>query len=143
MMNISLRSKVKTELRVVQEHFNEDLFRYLLPPGGQLIEFGGSKKNDYVHLKLPIVGEWLSEIIEDGSTKDRYYFIDVGRKLPFPLKSWRHIHELQREGKHTVIADNITFSTGTLLMDLLFYPILYLSFRPRVWQYKSYFKDKI
>ena len=139
-MNITLRSKVNAELESVYNRFDADLFRYLLPPGAQLIAFGGSKKGDVVHLKLPIAGEWISEITEDGISEDRCYFIDEGRTLPFPLKTWRHKHILHRSGKSTIIEDNMTFSTGSLILDVIFYPVLLLSFLPRKWQYKGYFK---
>ena len=141
-MNITLRSKVNAELASVYNRFDADLFSYLLPPGAQLIAFGGSKTGDIVHLKLPLAGEWISEITEDGSSEDRCYFIDEGRTLPFPLKTWRHKHILHRSGKSTIIEDNMTFSTGNGLADLLVFPFLLLSFLPRVWQYKKYFKSE-
>jgi len=139
MMNITLRSKVQGELTEIYKQFDERLFEYLLPPGAKLIAFGGSRQGDIVHLKLPLAGEWISEITEDGATEDMCYFIDEGRTLPFPLKKWRHKHVLQRVGLNTIIEDNINFSTGSTMTNLLFYPILYLSFLPRVWQYKRYF----
>lgn len=140
-MNIQLKSIVEQDLETVYNRFDADLFVYLLPPGANLIQFGGSKKGDVVHLKLPVAGEWVSLITEDDKTNDSYYFIDEGKKLPFPLKSWKHKHILTRiEGK-TIIEDNMTFSTGYSLLDLLFYPVLYLSFLPRTWQYKSYFNS--
>lgn len=140
MMNITLRSKVNGELTTVYNRFDDNLFRYLLPPGAQLIEFGGSKKGDIVHLKLPIAGEWISEITENGSSDNTCYFIDEGRKLPFPLKKWKHKHILHRSRNGTIIEDNMSFSTGNIVADILFYPILFFSFLPRSWQYKSYFK---
>ena len=140
MLNITLRSTVNGEISSIFELFDERLFKYLLPPGAQLIEFGGSKQGDIVHLILPVAGEWVSEIIESASSEDTCYFIDEGRKLPFPLKEWRHKHILHRAGNGTIIEDNMNFSTGNMILDLLFYPILYLSFLPRVWQYKRYFK---
>jgi ligand-binding SRPBCC domain-containing protein len=140
-MNITLRSKVNRDLTSVYNKFDHNLFRYLLPPGAQLIDFGGSKKGDVVHLKLPLAGEWISEITEDGQAEDMCYFVDEGRKLPFPLKKWKHKHVLYGTGKGTIIEDNMTYSTGNLITDLLFYPVLLLSFLPRVWQYKSYFKS--
>lgn len=139
MMKITLRSKVGGEIAAISERFDENLFKYLLPPGAQLIKFGGSKKGDIVHLKLPLAGDWVSEITENGSTDDAIYFIDEGRVLPFPLKKWRHKHILHRVGNSTVIEDNMNFATGSMLMNILFYPVLYLSFLPRVWQYKRYF----
>jgi ligand-binding SRPBCC domain-containing protein len=142
MMNIILRSKVNGEVFAIFERFDERLFIYLLPPGAQLIEFGGSKKGDIVHLKLPLAGEWVSEITENRSSKDTCYFIDEGRKLPFPLKKWRHKHILHRAGNCTIIEDHMSFSTGNIFTDMLFYPVLYLSFLPRVWQYKRYFNTR-
>ena len=142
MINITLRSKVSGELTAIYKHFDADLFRYLLPPGAQLIEFGGSKQGDIVHLKLPIAGDWISEITENGVSAETCYFIDEGRKLPFPLKEWRHKHILHRQGNNTIVEDNMNFSTGNIITDILFYPVLFLSFFPRVWQYNRYFKTR-
>ena len=139
MINITLRSKVSGELTAIFKRFDADLFRYLLPPGAQLIEFGGSRKGDIVRLKLPIAGEWISEITENGASADTCYFIDEGRKLPFPLKEWQHKHILHRAGNSTIIEDHINYATGNILADMLIYPVLYLSFLPRVWQYERYF----
>ena len=140
-MNITLQSKVIGDLTDVYNRFDHNLFSYLLPPGAQLIAFGGSSKGDIVHLKLPIAGEWISEITENGMSADNCYFIDEGRKLPFPLKKWKHKHILSRAGDGTIIEDNMTFSTGSIIGDLMFYPVLLLSFLPRIWQYKSYFNN--
>ena len=85
-MNITLKSRVPQDLRFVYNRFDGNLFEFLLPPGAQLIEFGGSTKGDIVHLKLPLAGEWISEITEDGMSQDMRYFIDEGRTLPFPLQ---------------------------------------------------------
>jgi len=139
-MNITLRSTVKADLNTVYSRFDADLFRYLLPPGAELIAFGGSRKGDLVHLKLPVAGEWLSEITEDGQTEDMCYFIDEGRTLPFPLKTWTHKHSLYQKGSCTTIEDHMTFSTGNSLADAFVYPFLWLAFAPRMWQYKRYFK---
>ena len=141
-MNIILRSKVNGEMFAIFKRFDERLFKYLLPPGAQLIQFGGSEKGDIVHLKLPVACEWISEITENASSKDSCYFIDEGRKLPFPLKQWRHKHILHRSGNCTIVEDNMSFTTGYIFADILFYPVLYLSFLPRVWQYKRYFKTR-
>ena len=106
-----------------------------------MVAYGGSTKGDRVHLKLPLAGEWISEITENGRSAGMYYFVDEGRKLPFPFKKWKHNHTLQSAGKETIIEDHIGFSTGTLLTDILVHPFLFLSFLPRVWQYKRYFNN--
>ncbi|MFT6166171.1 MAG: ligand-binding SRPBCC domain-containing protein [Vicingaceae bacterium] len=140
-MKIILKSKVIGDLTTVYNRFDDNLFRYLLPPGAALIEFGGSKKGDIVHLTLPLAGEWISEITEDGISPGMRYFVDEGRKLPFPLKKWKHKHILHAAGKNTIIEDNMSFSSGNIIIDLFIYPVLLLSFLPRIWQYKSYFKN--
>ncbi len=140
-MNLKLRSRVACKLETVQARFDEDLFRYLLPPGAALIQYDGSKKGDIVHLKLPVAGDWVSEITEHGRTEQGSYFIDEGRQLPFPLKRWKHRHVLHRDGDHTIIEDDMHFSSGNRVLDLLLYPALFLAFLPRVWQYKAYFNN--
>lgn len=140
-MNITLKSTVVGELKFVVDHFDQNLFKYLLPPGAHLIKFGGSKTGDVVHLHLPLAGEWISEITEHYSDNHHYYFIDEGRKLPFPLKKWHHKHILRSKEGHTVIEDHMSFSTGLMFSDMLFYPLLFFSFMPRFWQYKNYFKS--
>lgn len=139
-MNITLKSSVNIDHHSVYNGFDSKLFSYLLPPGAQLIQFDGSKRGDVVHLKLPLMGEWLSLITENGQTTNGYYFIDEGKKLPFPIKKWKHKHIIEGKEGRTMIVDDMSFSTGSYLLDVLFYPILYLSFLPRTWQYKNYFK---
>lgn len=138
-MNITLKSIVNLDPKTVFKGFDSKLFTYLLPPGGQLIQFGGSVKGDVVHLKLPLAGEWVSLITENQESDQGYYFIDEGQTLPFPLKKWRHKHTIEAHKDGTRIIDDMTFSTGSYIFDLLLFPILYLSFLPRTWQYKKYF----
>ena len=139
-VNITLKSAVNSEPKKVFNGFDSKLFTYLLPPGAELIQFGGAVKGDVVHLKLPLAGEWISLITENGQTEDGYYFVDEGEKLPFPLKEWRHKHIVEAHNGGTRIVDDMTFSTGNYILDLMLFPILYVSFFPRTWQYKKYFK---
>jgi ligand-binding SRPBCC domain-containing protein len=138
-MRIVLKSKVDCTLKKVNDNFDEELFKYLLPPGAKLIEYGGSETGDIVHLKLPLAGTWKSKITDHGRNSGSIYFIDEGVTLPFPLKRWKHKHILNQNENKTIIEDNIAFSTGFLLSDALVYPFLYLAFSPRVKQYKKYF----
>jgi len=138
-MRIVLKSTVNSSIKKVNANFDKELFKYLLPPGAKLIEYGGSSKGDIVHLKLPIAGTWKSKITDNGQNDERIFFVDEGVKLPFPLKRWKHKHILHKKGRSTVIEDNILFSTGFILSDLFVYPFLYLAFAPRIKQYKKYF----
>lgn len=138
-MRIVLKSKVDCPLKKVHENFDEELFKYLLPPGAKLMHYGGSKTGDIVHLKLPLAGTWKSEITDHGELEGEFYFVDEGVKLPFPLKRWKHRHILQKNGEQTIVVDNMEFSTGFIISDALVYPFLYMAFAPRKRQYKKYF----
>ncbi len=139
-MNIKLESRVDTSFETVCNNFSKELFTYLLPPGAQLLKYDGSRKGDHVHLKLPLAGEWLSEIVENESSDDHVYFVDEGRILPAPLKNWRHIHHIYKDGEGARIVDDMHFSSGSKFLDGLIRPFLYISFLPRKTQYAKFFR---
>ena len=140
-MRIRLKSRVKGHFKDVYNSFDQQLFEYLLPPGAKVLKFDGSRKGDLVHLEFGFPkAEWISKIIENGESENLCYFIDVGVKIPFGLKTWRHKHLVHNDGDHAIIEDDMEFSTGSRILDLLYLPGLYLSFLPRVTQYKKYFK---
>ncbi len=140
-MKVILKSRVKGEMSKVFAAFNEKLFTYLLPPGAKLIRFDGSKKGDIVHLQLPGLGEWVSNIIHHEEGEKSCHFVDVGVKLPMPIKYWKHKHIVHADGNHSLIEDNMEFSSGLKTFDYLLFPFMYFAFLPRVRQYKRYFKN--
>ena len=83
---------------------------------------------------------WTSEITEDAQTDNEWYFVDQGIKLPFFLKSWTHRHLVRKEVKGSSIIDDISYTTGTLITDLLMYPVLLGQFLYRKPVYKKLFK---
>lgn len=108
----------------------------------EITQFTGSKTGDIVALSFtsPIRATWVSKIVEHGQDDAKAYFIDVGTKLPFPLKEWRHEHIVERiDEKTSLIVDDINYSTGYKLIDILLYPFMYLGFYPRKSGYKKYF----
>lgn len=141
-MRIILKTKVKGEFLEVFSAFNRQLFEYLLPPGAKVIRFDGSLKGNIVHLSFPLGMEWISEITEEHKSGELCYFIDEGRKVPMGISSWIHKHAVYKSGNNSIIEDNIQFSTGVKILDLLYYPMLYLAFSPRKSLYKKYFRDK-
>jgi ligand-binding SRPBCC domain-containing protein len=144
-MNITIQTSVKASLSGVVKGFNQDLFLKLNPPFPpvRLLQFDGCLKGDHVRLELNFLlfkQDWHSEITESHATESEFYFIDEGRKLPFFLKSWRHKHIIRKENSGAVIIDDITYTTGTLLTDFLFYPALLGQFIYRKPVYKRVFK---
>ena len=81
-MRIELTTKVNGHYQDVMSRFDRDLFEALAPPLAtiKIIQFTGSKTGDIVHLKQssPFSFEWISKIIDHGTTEDKAYFIDQG-----------------------------------------------------------------
>lgn len=140
-----MATRVNASLEIVKQGFTKELFLSLNPPFPpvKLLRFDGCGKGDYVSLELNFLffkQEWVSEIVDHGFDGARWYFIDEGKKLPFFLKRWRHVHTVEAQGKGSCIIDAITFSTGSGLTDSFFYPLLLGQFLYRKPVYKKVFK---
>jgi ligand-binding SRPBCC domain-containing protein len=144
-MKIKIATQVKSEWEKVVSGFTKELFVKLNPPFPPVVvkQFDGCIKGDKVVLELNFLlfkQEWVSDIIDSVEDENGFSFIDVGVKLPFFLSRWRHHHIIKkREDGGTTIIDDIDFSTGSLLTDLLFYPILYGQFLYRKPIYRKIF----
>ena len=144
-MNLVLKTPVVGNYKKVMAAFDRRLFEALKPPVGEMEvkEFTGSQKGDKVHIQFhsPIKAEWISDIVEDQVTDQRAWFVDVGVKLPWPLKTWTHRHIVEKvDDQNSVIVDDITFSGSNFILSLLLYPAMFLGFYPRKNIYKEYFK---
>jgi ligand-binding SRPBCC domain-containing protein len=147
-MKIILKTKVNQEFNRVADNFDRNLFEFLLPPRviARLVRYDESAPGSVVHIrfKFPWSSDWISKIISERRNAGMYEFVDVGEKLPFGLKSWKHRHIVKKaDKKNTLIVDEMQFSTGLKLIDFLAYPVLFLAFSPRKKQYKRYFERKI
>lgn len=144
-MRIYFETTVKGDFKSVFSRFDRDLFLFLTPPAQPvtLLRFDGSVKGDEIHLKFgfPVYGNWVSIVTDSGETEDACFFIDEGRTLPMGLRDWKHIHTVKKSlvPGHSVIVDDMHFSTGNWLFDRLLYPALYLAFIGRKPKYKKYF----
>jgi ligand-binding SRPBCC domain-containing protein len=143
-MNIIISTKVNQSLPKVWEGFNLDLFSKLAPPFPPVVvkQFDGCIKGDKVHLELNFIlfkQDWISDIIDQNASDSEIYFVDEGSKLPFFLSYWKHRHRMVKDGEGTVIIDDITFKTPSILTDYLFYPLMYLQFLYRKPIYRKVF----
>ncbi len=147
-MKIVLRSTVNQAFDTVADHFDEELFTFLLPPPfvAQLVKYEGSAPGNIVHIRFnfPWRSSWISKITSSHRDNNEFSFVDIGVKLPFGLKAWKHRHTVKKvDQSTTAIIDEMEFSTGFLLFNLIAFPVLYLSFYPRKKQYKKYFEEKL
>lgn len=144
-MKLLLETKVATNYQKVFQRFDLSLFEALKPPLVDLTveRFDGCKKGDEVHLLIqlgPVKSQWISLITEDGHDETEAYFIDEGTLLPKPLKSWRHRHRIiKQDENHSLIVDDIEYSTGNQALDYLIYPTLYAQFAFRKPIYRDVF----
>ena len=145
-MKLSLSTKVDCSVLRVKEGFTIELFKALAPPFPKLEvkRFDGCEKNDLVKLELNFFTHkqtWMSLIIHEQTNDELFEFIDIGKKLPFPFKKWKHHHLVEKSGTGSIISDNIEYSTGIGLFNILIYPILLLQFAYRQPVYRKLFTN--
>lgn len=143
-MNIRISTKVRADAKSVINRFDVYLFKALKPPlaGMKIERFDGCKKGDKVHVEINTLGwrqKWKALITDNGEDENEIYFVDEGLQLPKPLKKWHHKHEIRKFIDSSIIIDNIMFSSGNILIDLMLYPLLFIQFYYRKRVYKSYF----
>lgn len=130
-------------MQVVKQGFNEALFKALNPPWMpmKVVHFGGCITGDRVVLRLgppffPLM--WESLITQHGQSDHSFWFIDEGKRLPFFLKSWKHLHYVSATEEGTVIVDDITLSFSFFLFQPMGFLIRYqMAYRKKA--YLRYF----
>jgi ligand-binding SRPBCC domain-containing protein len=147
-MKLILKTVVKGNYKNIMAAFDRNLFEALKPPFGkmEIVEFTGSQKGDKVHIKFlsPIKAEWISDIVEDGITEKRAWFVDVGVKLPWPLVRWTHRHVVEKiDHENSFIIDDITFSGSNFILSMFLFPAIFLGFYPRKKIYRDYFEKLV
>ncbi|MDX2062695.1 MAG: hypothetical protein SFY70_06515 [Bacteroidia bacterium] len=144
-MRLRLSTRVAGNYRTVMAGFTQALFVALAPPlpKVQLRRFDGSETGDEVHLDIDFVffrQRWHSTIVQHGDIGTEAFFVDEGTVLPFFLARWQHHHRVVADGPAaSIIEDDIRYSSGTWLGDVLLYPGLWLQFAYRKPVYRRFF----
>ncbi len=145
-MHLKVSTYIQAPLKIIKDGFTRELFLSLNPPFPKvdLKKFDGCMKGDIVAIELNFLlfrQMWVSEIIEESDKEDSWLFIDKGTELPFFLKTWQHTHRVvQNDSGTSIIHDEITFTTGTLLTDILIFPGLWFQFLYRKPKYRAFFR---
>jgi ligand-binding SRPBCC domain-containing protein len=144
-MKLLFSTHLPLPLERVRDQFNRDLFIYLAPPviPFELVRFDGCLKNHEVHINLgfkPFTQKWISLITFEGTDHQGWSFIDEGKRLPWPLKSWKHHHRVDRiSERECKIVDDITYECHPGFMTLLMKPFFWWVFSSRPSRYQKYF----
>ncbi len=144
-MNLKFKTEVSSSLEQVKQGFDRNLFLQLKPPLIQLAldRFDGCEVGHEIHLRVGLPGllqTWVSRITFHQFAQDSWSFVDEGGPLPFPLKKWRHHHGVRsKPSGGSEITDDITYSSGNRILDLVLFGPLWLSFAGRASVYRRVF----
>ncbi len=143
-MRIVIKTSVNQNKEQVAVGFTEGLFLKLSPPFPKvsLVRFDGCRQGDQVEISLNFLifkQTWISEVTSNSNNQIEWEFVDEGKKLPFPLKFWKHHHRVIQESVGSTIIDDIIYKSPNLMMDLMLYPLLYLQFLYRRPVYRKIF----
>jgi ligand-binding SRPBCC domain-containing protein len=144
-MQMTIRTKVDQPYLKVKEGFDEKLFTSLNPPYPKvkLQRFDGCRRGDVVKMQLQFGfadQRWESLITDDDTTNAYFFFQDEGIHLPFFLNSWKHQHWVKKTNEGTSeIVDHVHYSSGSVLTDLLLYPVMKAQFLYRQPVYRKIF----
>ena len=144
-LHLSFRCTIDAPFETVSEGFNIDLFRALCPafPKVSIERFDGIRQGDLVSLKLGLFllsWQWSGTVISYQRTDNELRFVDTGDRLPPFLSYWKHEHLIIKNGKGTVIEDNIEFRAGKGWPDFLVKMMISLQMKPRKKIYRNYFE---
>ncbi len=146
MKSLKLTSNIEANFETVVENFSEDLLTYLNPPFPKAVieKYEGNTEGAEVAIKLDFLlftQRWISEITKVEKGSDYFQFIDEGRKLPFFLSRWQHIHRIEKAGDNkTRVIDHVSFSWYHPVLTFLILPAIYFQFAYRKPRYNAYFK---
>ncbi len=146
MPHFTLNTSVRGEFQEVFSRFDHRLFNYLLPPSNlvEVTKYGGNKVGDEVHVtfKFPVKASMHVVITEVVVSENHAYFVDEGLVLPFGLTKWKHLHHVYAQANGSSICDEIHFKSRFYLLDIIYFPIIWLSILARRKPYQRYFNQQ-
>lgn len=146
MFTITLAHTLNHPYQIVVDSFDLRLLTFLMGkwPKVKVVQYDGQSTGDRFHFEINIGSKsipWKGFISHHKRTLKHWVFIDEGELLPANLKKWQHVHAIIRQNDHQVkVIDKVTFSTGRLWSDLLFYIPIFCMLFVRKWGYKKYYR---
>lgn len=144
MPNFQITCRVSASLPYVWSKFDQSLLAKLAPPFpiARIIQFDGCQVNDKVCIELDFLlykTRWNSEITAYQVDATSYVFVDEGTRVPFGIKTWRHVHRIESiSEQESAVIDKIQFQTNYKLLDWLLFPLIWGMIAYRLPLYKKY-----
>jgi len=145
-MKLKFVTPVAQNYLKVKAGFTQDLFLSLAPPWAkvELKQFDGCKVGDEIHVEIkrpPLTINWVSLITKEETTDREWIFVDEGKKTPWPITHWRHLHRVIKITEdETHIVDDIEYSCSSPLLEKMIYPTMWATFAVRPSRFKEFFK---
>lgn len=139
MQEILFQTKILYPFDQVKEHFNQKLFEKLLPSKSTVLRYDGIFPGAEIHVVFSFLSKrfhWESLITQVSENTTSLFFIDEGKNLPWPLKTWVHEHRLFALNEHSIIEDKIQYSS---VLPMKCFLSFYFKKREKI--YKDYFTD--
>lgn len=137
-MNVLIKTPVLNSYTNIFKLFNLTLFKALSPPLTTLTveRFDGCSPGDEVHLEVKFFvlfkQRWKNKIVETTQDEKEISFTDVGLLIPFPLKTWKHIHRIEKlDETHSLIIDDIHYQCANKIIEIFLFPVIYFMFLSR------------
>lgn len=147
-MNYLIEIPVDSSLETIKQSFNRKLFTALKPPfvSLRILRYDGNSVGNEIHLQVNsmfIVQKWVSVISKEWENDIEWGFEDIGKVLPFFLKSWKHKHIVRKSEKGSVIVEDVTFEPKQKWMTVFVRFFVYLQFKPRPKVYRRWFNNLV
>ena len=145
-MRIVVVTEVQGHFKRVFDRFNRELFEALVPPFVPLhiqVFEGALPGNVFTRGFGPHIMAipWVSRILDRHVGESEAYFTDEGEVLPPPLSFVKHTYRVQAIGPaKSAIVEDFWYRTPHKVLDLLLYPVFFLSLKLRSSVYKKFFR---
>lgn len=146
MAEFTFVTHIQAKRPYVAAQFNQDLLLKLKPPllTMNLIRYDGQYRGDALVFAVGIgkfTQNWEGEITNHRYTQKDWLFCDEGKRLPHPLKTWKHTHALFEKGSITLIIDRVHFTGKNKIYSLLLCLPIALMFWMRKPLYKRWLSE--
>ena len=145
-MKYLIEIPVDSSLEIIKQSFNRELFTALKPPfvSLRILRYDGNSEGNEIHLQIKsmfLVQNWVSVISREWKNDHEWGFEDVGKVLPFFLKSWKHKHIVRKSEKGSVIVEDVWYEPKQKWMSVFVRFFVYLQFKPRPRVYRRWFNN--